>query len=46
MALGRRGPVQADLLIRRQDIPKSPGHTFYDRLNELLGAASYPLEEA
>ena len=39
MALGRQRERQAEMLVTWADIPRSPGHAFYDRLQEeLLGA--------
>src|SRR3954465_13668497 len=32
MALGRQGERQADLMIGWAELPRSPGHAFYDRL--------------
>src|SRR5210317_424446 len=37
MAMGqRKRELQADLFISHQDLPKSLGHPFYQRLNRLL----------
>ena len=41
MSLGKQGAVQPDLMVTWQDMPRSPGHAFYDRLNEVLGAAGF-----
>jgi len=41
MAMGRRKDTQGDFWIARQDLPSSPGHPFYERLNELLGEAGF-----
>src|SRR3954465_16039126 len=39
MALGRQGDRQAELLVTWAEMPRSPGHVFYDRLQaELLSA--------
>jgi transposase len=39
MALGRQGDRQAELLVTWAEMPRSPGHVFYDRLQaELVGA--------
>ena len=35
MAMGRDGGVQPDLMVTWADIPRSPGHVFYDRLQKL-----------
>src|SRR3954451_13896519 len=32
MALGRQGERQADLMLSWAELPRSPGHAFYDRL--------------
>ena len=38
MALGRQGSQQAELLVTWAEMPRSPGHVFYDRLQaELVG---------
>ena len=36
MAMKRDAGVQNDLLATWADMPRSPGHAFYDRLNKLL----------
>src|SRR3954467_3335302 len=41
MALGRRGERQADLMIGWAELPRSPGHAFYDRLQAVLVAAGF-----
>ncbi|MFO0904013.1 MAG: transposase [Pirellulales bacterium] len=42
MALGRRkGEVQQDLFITADQLPKSIGHVFYRKLNELLAEAGF-----
>ena len=41
MSLGKQGAVQPDLMVTWQDLPRSPGHAFYDRLNDVLGAAGF-----
>ena len=41
MSLGKQEAVQPDLMVTWQDMPRSPGHAFYDRLNEVLGAAGF-----
>ena len=44
MALGRRCPShQGELFRISADLPRSPGHAFYDRLNELLAGAEFDL---
>jgi hypothetical protein len=41
MAMGREGEVQGDLMITWAEIPRSPGHVFYDRLQNLLAEAGF-----
>src|ERR1043166_2749312 len=41
MAMGRDGEVQPDLVVMWADIPRSPGHVFYDRLQKLLVEAGF-----
>lgn len=42
MALGRRrSSHQGELFLTSADLPRSPGHAFYDRLNELLAEANF-----
>lgn len=42
MALGRRrSSHQGELFVTSADLPQSPGHAFYDRLNSLLAAAGF-----
>src|SRR4051795_8428594 len=42
MALGRRrSSHQGELFVTSADLPQSPGHTFYDRLNRLLAEAEF-----
>ncbi len=36
MAMGRQGERQGDLLVSWSELPRSPGHVFYDRLQEVL----------
>jgi transposase len=36
MAMGREGDRQGDLIVTWAEIPRSPGHVFYDRLQEVL----------
>jgi hypothetical protein len=39
MALGRQRERQSEMLVTGADLPRSPGHAFYDRLQaELLSA--------
>ena len=41
MALGRRQPKQPDLWIAAPQLPASPGHPFYQKLNALLDEAGF-----
>jgi len=39
MAMGRSDAVHDDLMATWAEMPRSPGHAFYDRLQELLREA-------
>jgi transposase len=41
MALGRRRAQQQSLLVATTQLPKSPGHPFYEKLNALLRGAKF-----
>ena len=41
MAMGREGEVQGDLMMTWAEMPRSPGHVFYDRLQKLLVDAGF-----
>ena len=41
MALGRQGEREADLMLSWAELPRSPGHAFYDRLQAVLIAAGF-----
>ncbi len=41
MAMGRSGAVQDDLMATWAEMPRSPGHAFYDRLQDLLSEAGF-----
>jgi hypothetical protein len=41
MAMGRAETVQGDLMATWAEMPRSPGHAFYDRLQELLQEAGF-----
>jgi len=41
MAMGREGDRQGDLIVTWAEIPRSPGHVFYDRLQEVLIAGGF-----
>src|SRR5690349_14400640 len=41
MALGRQGERQTDLMVGWAELPRSPGHAFYDRLQAVLLEAGF-----
>jgi transposase len=41
MALGRQRIRQTDMLITWADLPRSPGHIFYDKLQAVLISAGF-----
>ncbi len=41
MALGRRGGVEEGLWIPTTELPRSPGHPFYERVNRVLAEAGF-----
>src|SRR5215213_871200 len=41
MAMGRQGDRQGDLMVMWSEMPRSPGHVFYDRLQEVLPGAGF-----
>ncbi|MBI3462179.1 MAG: hypothetical protein HY000_03840 [Planctomycetes bacterium] len=41
MALGRRKREQQGAWVATSDLPKSPGHPFYEKLNQLLAEAGF-----
>src|SRR3954451_19866218 len=41
MARGRQGERQADLMLSWAELPRSPGHAFYDRLQAVLVEAGF-----
>lgn len=41
MSLGRQGDTQGELMVGWAEMPRSPGHVFYDRLQEVLLAAGF-----
>jgi transposase len=41
MALGRQGDRQLDLVVTWKEMPRSPGHVFYDRLQGVLIDAGF-----
>src|SRR4051794_7415998 len=48
MAMGRQGDRQGELMVMWSEMPRSPGHVFYDRLQEVLLGAGFDgfVEEA
>src|SRR5215211_3923184 len=48
MAMGRQGDRQGDLMVTWSEMPRSPGHVFYDRLQQVLLGAGFDgfVEEA
>jgi transposase len=43
MAMGREGDRQEDLIVSWSEMPRLPGHVFYDRLQEVLIAGGFDL---
>ena len=41
MAMGREGDRQDDLIVSWAEMPRPPGHVFYDRLQEVLIAGDF-----
>ncbi len=41
MALGRQGDQQTELMVTWQEMPRAPGHVFYDRLQKVLIEAGF-----
>src|SRR6187401_3241931 len=41
MAMGREGNRQGDLIVTWAEMPRSPGHVFYDRLQKVLIAGGF-----
>ncbi len=41
MALGRQGERQTELMVGWAELPRSPGHAFYDRLQTILIEAGF-----
>nr|WP_236616765.1 transposase [Sphingobium lactosutens] len=39
--MGRDSEVQSDLIVTWAEIPRSPGHVFYDKLQKLLAEAGF-----
>src|SRR5216684_5583301 len=43
MTMGREGDRQGDLIVTWSEMPRSPVHVFYDRLQEVLIAGGFDL---
>ena len=41
MAMKRRGPEQGGMWVATQALPRSPGHVFYEKLNQVLEAGGF-----
>src|SRR5690349_1337335 len=41
MALGRQRERQSDILVSWAELPRSPGHAFYDKLQSVLIASDF-----
>ena len=41
MTMGRESDRQGDLIVTWSEMPRSPGHVFYDRLQEVLIAGGF-----
>jgi transposase len=41
MAMGRQGDRQGDMMVTWSEMPRSPGHVFYDRLQQVLVGAGF-----
>ena len=41
MAMGRQGDRQGELMVTWSEMPRSPGHVFYDRLRQVLVGAGF-----
>src|SRR3954452_4083367 len=41
MSMGREGDRQGDLIVTWSEMPRSPGHMYYDRLQEMLLGAGF-----
>ncbi len=41
MGMGRHGGTQPEMWVAASELPRSPGHTFYDKLNRLLTEADF-----
>ena len=45
MAMGRQKDGQGDLMVSWSEMPRSPGHVFYDRLQSVLAHPCIALAE-
>ena len=43
MAMGRQEERQGDLMMAWDEVPRSPGHVFYDELQKLLVEAGFDM---
>jgi transposase len=41
VAMGRQGDRQGDLMVTWSEMPRSPGHVFYDRLQQVLVGSGF-----
>jgi transposase len=41
MGMGRHGSAQPEMWVAASELPRSPGHSFYDQLNRLLDEAAF-----
>jgi transposase len=41
MGMGRHGSMQPEMWVAASELPRSPGHSFYDQLNQLLDEAAF-----
>ena len=41
MAMGRREPDQPSMWVAARELPRSPGHVFYEKLNEVLEGGDF-----
>jgi len=41
MAMGRQGARQDQMMVLWDELPRSPGHVFYDRLQSVLREAGF-----
>ena len=41
MSMGREGSHQSSMLLTLDDIPRSPGHVFYDRVQDILVSSGF-----